>query len=78
MEKDNEKKYGFLRKQTKWEDLYFYQKSVTLYQLSFIFAHRYYTNSDRTRDQLIQGLENKILWKALPMGSPQWKWKSNC
>ena len=54
MEKDNEKKYGFLRKQTKWEDLYFYQKSVTLYQLSFIFAHRYYTNSDRTRDQLIQ------------------------
>lgn len=54
MEKDNEIKYGFLRKQTKWEDLYFYQKSVTLYQLSFIFAHRYYTNSDRTRDQLIQ------------------------
>ena len=25
-----------------------------------------------------QGLENKILWKALPMESPQWKWKSNC
>ena len=54
MEKDNEKKYGLLRKKTKREDLYFYQKSVTLYQLSFIFAHRYYTNSDRTRDQLIQ------------------------
>ena len=49
-----DKKHSFLRKQTKWEDLYFYQKSVTLYQLSFIFAHRYYTNSDRTRDQLIQ------------------------
>ena len=54
MEKDKEKKYGFLGKQPRWEDLYFYQKSVTLYQLSFIFAHRYYTNSDRTRDQLIQ------------------------
>ena len=49
-----EKKHSFLRKKAKWEDLYFYQKSVTLYQLSFIFAHRYYANNDRTRDQLIQ------------------------
>ena len=47
-----EKKHSFLRKQAKWEDLYFYQKSITLFQLSFIFAHRYYANNDRTRDQL--------------------------
>lgn len=52
MEKQETKKFGFLRKQAKWEDLYFYQKSVTLFQLSFIFAHRYYANNDRTRDQL--------------------------
>lgn len=49
-----EKEHSFLRKQAKWEDLYFYQKSVTLYQLSFIFANKYYAYNDRTRDQLIQ------------------------
>lgn len=54
MEKKEEKKFGFLRKQVKWENLYFYQKAVTLYQLSYIFAHRYFVTGDRTRDQLIQ------------------------
>ncbi|MGN0282403.1 MAG: four helix bundle suffix domain-containing protein [Prevotella sp.] len=54
MKNKKEKVVGFLRNQVKWEDLYFYQKADTLYQLSYIFAHRYYVNGDRTRDQLIQ------------------------
>ena len=54
MERNKEKSPGFLRKQVNWENLYFYQKAVTLYQLSYIFAHRYFVTGDRTRDQLIQ------------------------
>ena len=52
MERNKEKSPGFLRKQVNWENLYFYQKAVTLYQLSYIFAHRYFVTGDRTLDQL--------------------------
>ena len=43
-----------LRKQTNWEELYFYQKSQVLYQLTFIFAQRYLKRGDRTIDQMVQ------------------------
>ena len=43
-----------LRKQANWEDLYFYQKSVVLYQLTFVFTKRFLTRGDRTIDQMVQ------------------------
>ena len=46
--------YHFLRKQTHWEDLYFYQKADTLYQLTFRFTERFLQKGDRTIDQMVQ------------------------
>lgn len=43
-----------LRKQANWEDLYFYQKSNVLYQLTFVFTKRFLTRGDRTIDQMVQ------------------------
>lgn len=44
-----------LGKQTKWEDLFFYQKADVIYQLSFVFCDRFiHLYKDRTRDQVIQ------------------------
>ena len=43
-----------LRKQANWEDLYFYQKSVVLYQLTYVFTKRFLTRGDRTIDQMVQ------------------------
>lgn len=44
-----------LRKQTNWKDLYFYQKAEVLYQLTYVFCHRFLPRcGDRTVDQMIQ------------------------
>ena len=43
-----------LRKQANWEDLYFYQKSNVLYQMTFVFTKRFLTRGDRTIDQMEQ------------------------
>lgn len=43
-----------LRKQANWEDLYFYQKSNVLYQMTFVFTKRFLTRGDRTIDQMVQ------------------------
>lgn len=43
-----------LRRQTNWEELYFYQKSKALYQLTYIFSKRYLYRGDRTIDQMVQ------------------------
>ena len=43
-----------LRKETKWENLHFYQKAKSLYSITFYFAHKYLTKGDRTIDQMIQ------------------------
>ena len=43
-----------LRRQTNWEELYFYQKSQVLYQLTFVFAQRFLKRGDRTIDQMVQ------------------------
>lgn len=45
---------GVLRKQPNWQDLYFYQKSQVLYQLTFVFVKRYLRLGDRTIDQMLQ------------------------
>lgn len=44
----------FLRRQTKWEDLYFYKKADVLYQLTFAFTKRFLKMGDRTIDQMVQ------------------------
>ena len=43
-----------LRKQTNWENLYFYQKANVLYQLTFAFTKRFLKRGDRTIDQMVQ------------------------
>ena len=44
-----------LRKQTNWQNLYFYQKTVTLYQMTYVFCKRFLPKyGDRTVDQMIQ------------------------
>ena len=44
-----------LRAQTNWEKLYFYQKTVVLYQMTYIFCQRFLPkHGDRTVDQMVQ------------------------
>ena len=45
----------FLRKQTNWKNLWFYQKAEVLYQLTYAFTRRFLpTYGDRTVDQMVQ------------------------
>lgn len=53
MKKDNNAS-PILRRQPNWKDLYFYQKAVVLYQLTFVFTKRFLTKGDRTIDQMVQ------------------------
>ena len=44
-----------LRTQTRWENLYFYQKTVALYQMTYVFCKRFLPKyGDRTVDQMVQ------------------------
>ena len=44
-----------LRPQTNWENLYFYQKAVVLYQMTYAFCRRFLpAHGDRTVDQMVQ------------------------
>ena len=44
-----------LRKQTDWQQLWFYQKTVVLYQLTYVFTRRFLPKyGDRTVDQMVQ------------------------
>ena len=44
-----------LRTQTNWERLYFYPKTVVLYQMTYIFCKRFLPkHGDRTVDQMVQ------------------------
>lgn len=46
---------SILRKQVNWESLYFYQKSVVLYQMTVVFCRRFLPRyGDRTVDQMVQ------------------------
>lgn len=50
-----EEQFKVLRSQTKWVELYFYQKTDVLYQLIFIFTkHHLQQFGDRTVDQMVQ------------------------
>lgn len=44
-----------LRKQTNWKNLWFYQKTLVLYLLTYVFTRRFFpTYGDRTVDQMVQ------------------------
>lgn len=44
-----------LRKQTNWKNLWFYQKTVVLYRMTYVFTRRYFPiYGDRTVDQMVQ------------------------
>ncbi len=44
-----------LRKQTNWKNLWFYQKTVVLYQMTYTFTRRFLpAYGDRTVDQMVQ------------------------
>lgn len=44
-----------LRPQTNWENLFFYQKTVVLYQMTVVFCRRFLPKyGDRTVDQMVQ------------------------
>ena len=48
-------KYKVLRKQNSWEGLWFYRKTVTLYELTKVFTKRFLPQyGDRTVDQMVQ------------------------
>ena len=50
-----ENKYHYLRKQAHWENLWFYQKTVTLYDMTVVFCRRFLpAHGDRTVDQMVQ------------------------
>ncbi len=44
-----------LRREKDWESLYFYQKTVVLYQMTYVFCQRFLPKyGDRTVDQMVQ------------------------
>ncbi len=50
-----EKIEGVLKKQSNWKNLWFYQKTVVLYQMTYVFTKRFFpAYGDRTVDQMIQ------------------------
>ena len=53
-DKTLEKRYRVLRGQTRWKDLYFYQKANVLHLMTFDFVKRYLHRGDLTIDQMVQ------------------------
>ncbi len=46
---------SILRTQTNWKKLWFYQKTVVLYQMTYVFTRRFLPSyGDRTVDQMVQ------------------------
>ena len=55
MQQEKSPQYHYLRKQTRWENLWFYQKTVVLYQMTVVFCRRFLkAYGDRTVDQMVQ------------------------
>ena len=55
MEDNDKKEYKILRPQANWQDLWFYRKAVTVFQLTMVFTKRFLPpHGDRTVDQMVQ------------------------
>ena len=51
----NSSELPILKPQTNWENLFFYQKTVVLYQMTVVFCRRFLPKyGDRTVDQMVQ------------------------
>lgn len=56
-----------LGRQTKWEDLFFYQKADVVYQLSFVFCDRFihlYKTALAIRSFRLPVPANRTLWRG--------------
>ncbi len=54
-DEEEKKPLSIFRKVTKWQDLWFYQKSEALYQMTYVFCERFLPQfGDRTVDQMVQ------------------------
>lgn len=54
-DKQPKKPMSIFRQVPKWQDLWFYQKSEVLYQLTYVFCERFLPQyGDRTVDQMVQ------------------------
>ena len=54
-QQDKKKPMSIFRQVPKWQDLWFYQKSEVLYQLTYAFCERFLPQyGDRTVDQMVQ------------------------
>ena len=52
---ENNPKVEVLKRQTNWRELWFYKKTVVLYQLTYVFTRRFLpAYGDRTVDQMVQ------------------------
>lgn len=50
---------AILKNQTKWKDLYYYRKSLVLYQMTVAFCRRFLPKyGDRTVNQMVQAARN--------------------
>lgn len=56
MAKNSDKPFkSIFRQVPKWQDLWFYQKSEVLYQMTYVFCERFLPQyGDRTVDQMVQ------------------------
>ena len=56
MQKNSDKPFkSIFRQVPKWQDLWFYQKSEVLYQMTYVFCERFLPQyGDRTVDQMVQ------------------------
>lgn len=55
MEKNENEMPGIYRNVTKWQDLWFYQKTDVLFQMTYVFCSRFLPPyGDRTVDQMVQ------------------------
>lgn len=66
MAKNSDKPFkSIFRQVPKWQDLWFYQKSEVLYQMTYVFCERFLPQyGDRTVDQMVQAQDEAALWKA--------------
>ena len=72
-------KFQILKPEPRWEGLYFYQKSVVLYRLTWTFTRQYLERGDRTVDQMVQaarsGKQNIVEGSADGMSSKEMELK---
>lgn len=52
MEETN--KYSFVKRVSNYKELYFYRKSLALYDITYYFCEHYLLKGDRTIDQMVQ------------------------